>query len=96
MITHNELLRIVRLAKLSLTDEDTDALMTDMSDIIKIAQTIDDADLSLLDCTNKDENAILRDDIVVPPLQTDIILRNAAKKQDGYFKGVTVASGKPQ
>jgi aspartyl-tRNA(Asn)/glutamyl-tRNA(Gln) amidotransferase subunit C len=96
MITQDELLRIARLAKLSLTDEDTDALMTDMSDIINIAQSIDNADLSFLDRTNEDEIAILRDDIIVPPLPTDLILRNAAKKQGGYFIGATIATGKPQ
>jgi aspartyl-tRNA(Asn)/glutamyl-tRNA(Gln) amidotransferase subunit C len=96
MITHDELIRIARLAKLSLTDEDTDALLMDMSDIINVAQSIDNADLSSLNCTGEEEIAILRDDITATPLPTDMILKNAAKKQDGYFVGVTAATGKPQ
>ena len=96
MITHDELIRIARLAKLSLTDEDTDALLMDMSDIIKVAQSIDNADLSSLNCVGEDEIATLRDDIIATPLPTDMILKNAAKKQDGYIAGVTVASSKPQ
>ena len=95
MITHDELIRIARLAKLSLTDEDTDALMLDMSDIINVAQSIDKADLLLSDCASEDEIAALRDDIIMPSLPTDQILLNASKKQDSYFVGVTVATGEP-
>ena len=96
MITHDELRRIARLAKLSFTNEDADALMMDMADIIEVAQFIDNADLSLLDCTGEDDMAVLREDIVIPPLPADLILMNAAKKRDGCFVGVTVAVGKPQ
>jgi aspartyl-tRNA(Asn)/glutamyl-tRNA(Gln) amidotransferase subunit C len=96
MITHDELIRIARLAKLSLADEDTDALLTDMSDIINVAQSIDNADLSLLNCAGEEEIAALRDDIIAQPLPADIILRNAANKQDSYFVGVTAANGKPR
>jgi len=90
MITPDELIRIARLAKLELAAEDTDALMTDMTDIIKIAQSIDDADLTLLDCTSGNEAAALREDIAAPPLTADIILKNAAIKRDGYFAAITV------
>ena len=95
MITPGELKRIARLAKLSLAAEDTDALMTDMSDIIKVAQSIDNADLSLLDCTGGGEPAELRDDVVAPSLPAETILSNASLKQGGYFAG-PVGAGKTE
>jgi len=96
MITPDELVRIARLAKLSLAAEDTDALMAEMTGIIKVAQSIDDADLALLDCTGGNDAASLRDDVVISPLPADMILKNAAIKRDGYFAAVTAADkGKP-
>jgi len=96
MITPDELMRIARLAKLELAAGDTDALMLDMTDILKVAQSIDDADLSLLNCTSGNEAAELREDIVIPPFPADMILKNAAIKRDDYFAAVTVAdAGEP-
>ena len=95
MITYDELVRIARLAKLSVAAEDMDLLMADMGDIIQVAQSIDDADLSLFDCKGGDETADLRDDVVVQPLSADLILRNAPKKQDGCFVG-SFGAGNPE
>ena len=95
MVTREELKRIARLAKLSVAAGETDALLSDMSDIIKIAQSIDDADLSALDCGSVNDAAQLREDSVAPPLPAGVILSNAAQKRDGYFAGI-IGSGKSE
>ena len=92
MITSDELIRVARLAKLSLTAEDADALMIDMTNIIGIVQSIDDADTALLDCTGDNEAASLREDAVIPPLPAELILKNAAIKRDGYFAATTATA----
>ena len=85
MITQNELQKIARLAKLSLAGEDMDAIMADMTNIISVAQSIDGADLSNLDCAGDSVTVALREDIVMPSLPAEVILSNAAVKRDGCF-----------
>ncbi|MDR0490583.1 MAG: hypothetical protein LBH28_04985 [Oscillospiraceae bacterium] len=85
MITSDELTKIAKLAKLSLAGENIDALVADMADIISLAQSICDADLSNLDRTWEDAPATLRGDVVLPSLPADLILANAAAKREGHF-----------
>jgi len=95
MITSDELKRIARLAKISLEGEDIDALIAETTEIVKIAQIIDSVDLSLLDCRGDNDTAVLREDNVIPPLPSDLLLKNAAGKRDSYFvaPGVNVYKG---
>ena len=51
MITYDELKKIAALAKLSLDNVDTDELAADMAGIMEVANSIDDLDLSSLDCS---------------------------------------------
>ena len=90
MINSDELKRIARLAKLSLAAEEMDALMADMPRIYNIVQPVGDADLSSFDCSADDENAVLREDAVLPSLPLDVIFENAAEHQDGYFAGPAI------
>ena len=85
MINNEKLERLARLAKLSLLAEDADALLTDITDIVKVAQTLDDVDLSLMDCSGDNEVAEMREDTVKASLQAEAVLSNAAIKRDGYF-----------
>ena len=84
-ITAEELKKIAGLAKLSLENENTDALLADMADIIGIASSINDADISRLNCSGDNEAAELRDDIVMPSLPVEAVLSNAANKQGDFF-----------
>jgi len=87
MITHDELIKIARLAKLSIDDGRADALLREMEGILSLGEAINNVDLSGFDCTAATETARLREDIVKESLPVDVILKNAAEKRDGYFVG---------
>ena len=89
MITYDELKKIAALAKLSLDNVDTDELAEDMASIMEVANSIDDLDLSSLDCSGDADPAELRADVCAPSLPVDAILSNAGEKRDGYFAGLT-------
>lgn len=86
MVTHEEILKIAKLAKLSVSDEELDALTKDMSEIIGFADTINavsSAD-SGFDSVNNLSN-VFREDVVVPSYDREEILKNAESQDDGYF-----------
>ena len=85
MVTYEELQKIARLAKLTLTDEDAGELMAQMEDIFSIGKAINDVDLSQFDCSAVCESATLREDILAPSLPVDEILQGAPEIQRGYF-----------
>jgi aspartyl-tRNA(Asn)/glutamyl-tRNA(Gln) amidotransferase subunit C len=87
LVTHDELIKIAGLAKLSLEGEDVHALMADVADIMALAKSIDDADLSGLDCSVAPEYSTLRGDDVLPSTPNDAILSNAPDRRGGFFAG---------
>ena len=86
MVTHQELQKIARLAKIALTDEDTGAMMQQMESIFSITKALGDVDLSQLECSAAIEPATLREDVLKPSLPVDEILSNAPESRDNYFK----------
>nr|WP_319487644.1 Asp-tRNA(Asn)/Glu-tRNA(Gln) amidotransferase subunit GatC [uncultured Caproiciproducens sp.] len=86
MITHEEILNIVNLAKLSVSPGELDELTKDMSEIIGFADTINaaSADASDFDNINNLSN-VFREDAVVPSFDREEILKNAESQDDGYF-----------
>ena len=85
MITHEELKKLARLAKLSLDNEDTDALISDISDVLDFANTIAEAVVDLPEGQDEDAGWALREDEVRPSYPVDTILKNAGERQDGFF-----------
>lgn len=87
MVTHEEVLKIAKLAKLSVSDDELEALTKDMSEIIGFADTISavvsSAD-SDFDSMNHLSNAF-REDVVVPSYDRQEILKNAESQDDGCF-----------
>lgn len=86
MVTHEEILKIAKLAKLSVSDEELDSLTKDMSEIIGFADTINavsSAD-SGFDSVNNLSN-VFREDVIVPSYDREEILKNAESQDDGYF-----------
>lgn len=86
MITQEEIRKIAKLAKLYVPEEELEGLTADMAQIIAFADTInaaadtqDDFD-SIQSLTNA-----LREDVVLPSLPQEEILRNVGGGQDGYF-----------
>jgi len=81
-----ELDRIARLAKLSVLANEADTLIADLDDIVKVAQSIDDVDLTGYDCSGDAASSELREDIAVESTPPEVILRSAAESRDGFFQ----------
>lgn len=86
MVTHEEILKIAKLAKLSVSADELVRLTKDMSEIIGFADTINSAstDVSGFDNINNLSNAF-REDVVVPSYDREEILKNAPNQEDGCF-----------
>jgi aspartyl-tRNA(Asn)/glutamyl-tRNA(Gln) amidotransferase subunit C len=86
MVTHEDILKIANLAKLSVSPEELDGLTEDMNEIIGFADTISAAtdDVSDFDNINGLSN-VFREDTVVPSYDREEILKNAESREDGYF-----------
>lgn len=86
MVTHEDVLKIARLAKLYISEEELDAFTKDMGDIIEFAHAVNGANVeaSGFDQINNLEN-VLREDVVAPSFSPEDILRNAESQEDGYF-----------
>lgn len=86
MVTHEDILQIANLAKLSVPEEELDALTKDMGEIIEFANTINNASENgeLFDNINNLSN-VLRKDEVVPSLAVDEILKNANDSENDHF-----------
>ena len=86
MVTHEEILKIANLAKLSVAPEELDGLTKDMNEIIGFADTISSvsSDSSDFDNINGLSN-VFREDTVVPSYDREDILKNANSRDDRYF-----------
>ena len=82
MVTHEDILKIAKLAKLEVEDSELDGLTKDMNEIISFADTI--ASVSAQDDINGLEN-VLREDVVQPGLTCDEVLANAEDTDGSSF-----------
>lgn len=86
MVTHEEILKIANLAKLSVKPEELDGLTKDMNEIIGFADTINAASADAENFSGADGlSNVFREDRPVPAYSRDDILRNAPCAEDGYF-----------
>ena len=86
MVTREEILKIAKLSKLSVTEEELDGLTAAMGEIIAFAATINAAGAAAgeFDNINNLQNAF-REDEVVPSYPRDEILKNVDGGEDGFF-----------
>ncbi len=86
MVSNEDILKIARLAKLSVKPEELDGLTKDMNGIIEFANTINkvSAEDTGFDNINNLSN-VFREDTVVPSYDREEILKNAPEEEDGYF-----------
>ena len=86
MVTREEILKIAKLSKLSVTEEELDGLTAAMGEIIAFAETINAAGAAAgeFDNINNLQNAF-REDEVVPSYPRDEILKNVDGGEDGFF-----------
>lgn len=86
MIQREEVLKIAKLAKLSVEDDEIDKLTLDMSSIIEYADAINNVfeEAMEFDNINNISNAF-NEDIVVESYDRDEILKNREGGEKGYF-----------
>ena len=86
MIEREEVLKIAKLAKLSVEDDGIDKLTSDMSEIIEYADAINNVfeEGMEFDNINNISNAF-NDDIVAASYDRDEILKNREGGENGYF-----------
>lgn len=87
MISKEEVLKIAKLAKLSVEDGEIDKLTIDMSKIIEYADTINaiaENGIVEFDNINSITNAF-NEDIVLESYDRDEILKNREGGEKGYF-----------
>ena len=86
MVTREEILKIAKLSKLSVTEEELDGLTAAMGEIIAFADTINAAGAAAgeFDNINNLQNAFPEDE-VVPSYPRDEILKNGDGGEDGFF-----------
>lgn len=86
MVTHEDVIQIARLAKLSIKEEELDSLTKEMQNIIEFADTINNASEEGVefDNINNLSNAF-RNDEVIPSYSTEKILENAKDVDDDCF-----------
>ena len=86
MVTHEDVIAIARLSKLYIPEEELDAMTKAMDDIIKFADTINNASEEGVefDNINNLSNAFREDD-VVPSYDREEILKNANDIDEGHF-----------
>lgn len=86
MVTHEEILKIAKLAKLSVSADELVQLTKDMSEIIGFADTINAVSPENSDFDNINHlSNVFRDDVVAPSFDSGEILKNAPEEEDGYF-----------
>lgn len=86
MVTHEDVIQIARLSKLSIKEDELDALTKDMADIIGFADTINNASEEGVEFDNINHlSNVFREDEVVPSYSCEEILCNANDKEDGHF-----------
>lgn len=86
MVSHDDVIQIARLAKLSVKEDELDALTEEMQSIIDFADAINNAPVSgeEFDNINNLSNAF-REDVVVESYPTEKILENANDHADDCF-----------
>ena len=86
MVTREDVLQMARLSKLSIKEEELDALTKDMDNIIAFAETISAAQCEQTNFDNINNlSNVLREDVVVPSYDREEILKNAESQDEGYF-----------
>lgn len=87
-VSKEELLHIVKLADLSLKDEEIDRYLANLEDILEFAEVINGADVELLGETigaNENYNVFRKDEVKVFENKKEL-LENAPEKECNMFK----------
>ncbi|MCL0102376.1 Asp-tRNA(Asn)/Glu-tRNA(Gln) amidotransferase subunit GatC [Dehalococcoidia bacterium] len=87
-LDREEVEHIARLARLGLSEAETEIFQSQLSDILEnfdILQELDTGDIPPTAHVIEIEN-VIRDDEVAPSLPQDDILANAPREENGFFR----------
>jgi aspartyl-tRNA(Asn)/glutamyl-tRNA(Gln) amidotransferase subunit C len=88
-LTREDVLKLARLARLDLTDEEVEAFRKEMSAILKYVAQLNDADVTGLEPTTQItglKNVMREDEVVDYGVSPQDLLRLAPKTQDGQIR----------
>jgi aspartyl-tRNA(Asn)/glutamyl-tRNA(Gln) amidotransferase subunit C len=87
-ISREQVEHVAHLARLGLTDEETDRLQQQLSAILGHMQMIDQLDTSAIPPTAQviPVSSVMRDDEARPSLPVEDILKNAPRREGDFFK----------
>lgn len=87
-LSREQVLHIAELARLQLTDDETDLFVEQLSAILAYAEQLNDLDTDAIPPTAQvlTLRNVLREDVVQPCLTPDEALANAPARQEDYFK----------
>jgi aspartyl-tRNA(Asn)/glutamyl-tRNA(Gln) amidotransferase subunit C len=83
----NSTLKLAKLARLSLNDEQLDSLEKDLTSIVSFIDQLKEINTEKIDPTSNslNQDLILRDDIVENELSNEDLLRNVPDSELGFF-----------
>jgi aspartyl-tRNA(Asn)/glutamyl-tRNA(Gln) amidotransferase subunit C len=89
MVTKDEVLKIAKLAKLSFTEPELDALTTELNAVLGHIEQLKEVDVTgvepLENINEAVETNVFRSDTPRPCLTREEALKNAPQSADGYF-----------
>jgi aspartyl-tRNA(Asn)/glutamyl-tRNA(Gln) amidotransferase subunit C len=89
MPTKDDILKVARSARLSLTISELDKFTDDANEILAAFEKIKEVDTENVEPSFQPirNTNIMREDIVIESLRQDEALKNAEHRKDAYFKG---------
>ena len=87
-ISREQVEHVARLARLGLSDDETDRLQQQLSQILGHMQMIDQLNTSAIPPTAQviPLSSVMRDDVARPSAPTEEILANAPRREGAFFK----------
>lgn len=88
-LSREDVLKLARLARLSLTDEEVEAFRQELSEVLDYVTMLDEADVADLQPTAQVtglKNVTRNDELIDYGVSPADLMRLAPKKQDGHIK----------
>lgn len=88
-LTREDVLKLARLARLSLTDEEVEVFRKEISDVLQYVTLLSDVDVNGLEPTSQVtglKNVMREDKVIDYGVSSADLLRLAPKTQDGHIK----------
>ncbi|MDP8244144.1 MAG: Asp-tRNA(Asn)/Glu-tRNA(Gln) amidotransferase subunit GatC [Candidatus Hinthialibacter antarcticus] len=87
-ISSDELKHIALLSRLELTDDEAELYTQHIGEVLDYVEKLNELDVTGVEATSHavPMQNIMRDDVIEPGLEIDESLKNAAEKEERYFR----------